>query len=133
MKILVAEDNPDYRAALQESLENYGHTVLAASNGSEAFELLQQFPAELIISDIDMPDCTGTQLHEMVRSHEKLRCLPFVYLTGFAILRLATPLDDTILDFMVNKVPFERLLRVVKDLSGQSGDNSSGTPAIGTA
>ncbi len=65
--------------------------------------------------------------------NEKLRCLPFVYLTGFAILRLATPLDDTRVDFMVNKVPFERLLRVVKDLTGQGGDNSSGTPAIGTA
>ena len=72
-----------------------------------------------------MPNCTGAQFHEMVRSDQRLNAIPFIYMTGYAILRIATPLDKTGHDFMVNKMPFDRLLQLVDTLD-HSGGYSSG-------
>lgn len=38
-------------------------------------------------------------------------------MTGYTILRLDTPLDETGLDFMMNKLPFAKVLELVSDLS----------------
>jgi len=116
MHILVVEDDIQYRNVLREALELYGHTVFTAADGVEAYKFLGQHSVGLVISDINMPNCSGSQLHELIRSHEQLKETPFVYITGFAILRVATPLDKTGLDFMVSKVPFDRLIQVIRDL-----------------
>jgi CheY-like chemotaxis protein len=125
LNILIAEDDQEYKNVLVEALGYYGHNTLTASNGEEAFQILMETQVGLIISDIHMPKCTGTQLHEMVRSDERLKEIPFVYMTGYTILRIATPLDQQGLDFMVNKVPFQRVLQVVSDIS-RKGENTVG-------
>ena len=119
MRILIAEDEPDYKNVLVETLGYQGHTILTACNGEEAIQILRRTPVELIISDIHMPKCMGTQLHEMVRNDKSLMEIPFIYITGYSILRIATPLDQSGLDFMVNKVPFGRLLQVVDGISNR--------------
>lgn len=126
MHILVAEDDVEYRNILQEALELYGHKVSTVADGAEAYKFLMENAVGLVVSDINMPNCTGAQLHELIRSHEQLRRIPFVYITGFAILRVATPLDHTGLDFMVSKVPFDRLIHVIRELG-------LGTPTVSKA
>jgi CheY-like chemotaxis protein len=116
MRILVVEDDAEYRNVLKEVLEMHGHSVLAAADGIEALELLRGTPPEVIISDVNMPNRTGSQLHDLVRNDRRLKHIPFVYVTGFAILRVATPLESH-LDYMVSKVPFDGLLQVVRDIS----------------
>jgi len=125
MNILVVEDDKQFKDVLHEILAHYGHTVQTADDGAEAFRVLQQSQVQLIISDIHMPNCTGTQLHEMVRTDKRLKEIPFVYMTGYSILRIATPLDQPGLDFMVNKVPFARLLQVVDGISNR-GESTVG-------
>jgi CheY-like chemotaxis protein len=129
MNILVAEDDPQYQSVLREALELCGHSVVTAEDGHKAYELLQRVPVHLVVSDIHMPNCSGTQLHDKVRTDDRFRDLPFVYITGYTILRVSTPLGSPGLDFMVNKVPFDRLLQVVNELcrrrSCVSGDGVS--------
>lgn len=117
MKILVAEDEIDYRNALCEALETCGHATVAVSDGVEALALLQRERYDLIISDINMPNTTGTQLHEQVCKMDSLRDVPFIYITGLAILRVATPVERKGLDFVVGKTAFDRILHLVDDLS----------------
>ena len=126
--ILVAEDDPEYRGVLNEILSHFGHTVLVAANGAEAFDLLQQHHVDLIVSDINMPQCSGTQLHEMVREKEQFRGIPFVFMTGLAILRAATPLHHGGMDYMVNKVPLDRVVGLIDEISLRQLD-----PTIGAA
>jgi CheY-like chemotaxis protein len=115
--ILVAEDDLEYRGVLNEVLSHFGHTVLVAANGAEAFDLLRQHRVDLIVSDINMPQCSGTQLHEMVREKEEFRSIPFVFMTGLAILRAATPLHHGGMDYMVNKVPLDRIVGLIDEIS----------------
>ena len=117
MKILVAEDEVDYRSALCEALELSGHSVKSVSNGVDAFRCLEIEQFDLIISDINMPNRTGSQLHEMIRRVEHLKDIPFIYITGLAVLRLTTPVDSNGLDFVMGKTAFDRLLKLVEDIS----------------
>lgn len=127
--ILVAEDDAEYRKMLNEMLSLCGHTVIAAADGTEAFELLRQFHVDVIVSDMNMPGCTGGQLHEMVRGDQNLQHTSFVYMTGLSILRAATPLAQNGLDYMVGKVPFDHLISLIDDLLVHRKDVVANIPA----
>jgi CheY-like chemotaxis protein len=131
--ILIADDDPEYRGMLNEILSHFGHTVIAAVNGAEAFELLQQHRVDLIVSDINMPRCTGTQLHEMVRETKHLQGIPFIYMTGLTILRVATPLRQGGMDYMVNKVPLDRLVGLIDEISIRQREMTPGAGAASSS
>ncbi len=57
--ILVIDDDVLMGKALRRLLENEGHTVFLATNGIEALTILRDNRAELMITDIFMPDQDG--------------------------------------------------------------------------
>lgn len=60
--ILVIDDEPEIRALLRTVLESAGHTVTEATNGREGVARYRQQPADLVITDIHMPELTGLDL-----------------------------------------------------------------------
>lgn len=69
MKILIAEDDPYSRRLLQRRLEKWGHEVVAAKDGLEAWELFRKEPCSLVISDWMMPGIDGLELIRRIRQH----------------------------------------------------------------
>src|SRR5437763_13937690 len=66
--LLIVDDEPGMRQLLSHVFgRGAGHTVRAAENGAKALELLRQEPADLIISDVKMPDMNGIELLRKVR------------------------------------------------------------------
>ncbi len=69
-RILLIEDYDSVRTVLREALELAGHTVIEARNGAEGLDLFPQAGADLVITDIVMPDKDGldvvTALREQV-------------------------------------------------------------------
>jgi DNA-binding response OmpR family regulator len=69
-RILLIEDYDSVRSVLREALELAGHTVIEARNGAEGLDLFPQAGADLVITDIVMPDKDGldvvTALREQV-------------------------------------------------------------------
>jgi DNA-binding response OmpR family regulator len=67
-KLLVIDDNPSLRRMMHRALENAGHEVLDAENGERGLELLRTHGADLVITDIMMPEKDGIEtireLHE---------------------------------------------------------------------
>lgn len=68
MRILIADDDKDTRLLLSKSLEQWGHEVISAANGLEAWELLQKVRIRFIISDWVMPKMDGLQLCRHIRA-----------------------------------------------------------------
>ena len=67
--ILVIDDQAPIRALLRVALEDAGHEVLEASNGRLGLELYREKPADLIITDVVMPEMNGLELMlELTRS-----------------------------------------------------------------
>ena len=82
MKILIAEDDPVSVKILQFTLEHYGHEVIAAANGTEAWEKFDADPVRVIVSDWMMPGLDGLQLCQKVRERPKTDYTYFILLTA---------------------------------------------------
>jgi two-component system cell cycle response regulator len=83
MKILIAEDDPVSRRVLEANLVEWGYDVMIASDGSEAWELLQKPDApNLVISDWMMPHMDGLELCRRIRQMERSGYIYFIILTA---------------------------------------------------
>ncbi len=60
-RILVIDDEESIREMLRAMLEREGYDVLDASNGAEGIKLCVNDPADLIITDIIMPEKDGME------------------------------------------------------------------------
>jgi len=65
--ILIIDDEEDIRDALQLVLESAGHEVRVANNGKDGIEVQRSAPADLIISDVIMPEIDGITMIKRIR------------------------------------------------------------------
>lgn len=65
--ILIVDDEQSYRQLLTLVFESEGHTVRTAMNGRLAIEELAVFPADVIVSDVRMPDMGGIEMLKELR------------------------------------------------------------------
>ena len=79
--ILVVDDSVTIRTFEKALLEAAGYDVTAASDGVEAWNFLQKGSCDLILSDVEMPNMTGFELTEKVRSDARLKGMPLVLVT----------------------------------------------------
>ncbi|HEX9509756.1 MAG TPA: two-component regulator propeller domain-containing protein [Puia sp.] len=79
--ILLVEDNKDLREYLKEELGQF-YKVEDAPNGSIGYDLAVQLIPDLVISDIMMPEVTGLELCEKIKTDERTSHIPVILLTA---------------------------------------------------
>lgn len=79
---LVVDDSMLIRHTVCRFLEERGFTVEAASNGREALDALQRMHADLIITDMEMPQMSGGELISALRSQTATANIPIVVVAG---------------------------------------------------
>ncbi len=71
VRVMVVDDHPMWRDAVERDLEAAGHAVVAvASNGREA---MARFPAaapQVVVLDLQLPDHSGVQVTSMMLEHD---------------------------------------------------------------
>ena len=67
-RVLVVDDDADMRLTLKLALELAGYAVEVAANGREALEVQRRAPAQVLITDIFMPDSDGFEAIDAFRS-----------------------------------------------------------------
>jgi len=85
--ILIVDDEQSYRQLLSLVFEEQGNTIRTAMNGRQALELLDSEPADVIISDVKMPDMDGIEMLRAVR--ETLPDIGVILMTAFASVETA--------------------------------------------
>jgi two-component system response regulator PilR (NtrC family) len=80
--LLIVDDELGMRQFLTHLFQREGHTVRAAENGREALELMRATPADLVVSDVRMPDMNGIELLRSAR--ELFPAVEVVLMTAFA-------------------------------------------------
>jgi two-component system chemotaxis sensor kinase CheA len=87
-RVLLVDDSITTRGLERSILEAAGYEVVTATDGGEAWMLLQeQAPDQqfdVIVSDIEMPNVTGFELTERVRATHALARVPVVLVSGLA-------------------------------------------------
>jgi DNA-binding response OmpR family regulator len=88
-RVVVAEDDPDMRQLLVEALRKDRYQVIEADSGSTLLTLLASQLADhdepdsvdLVISDVRMPGCSGSQVLDQLRAAH--RRIPVILMTAF--------------------------------------------------
>ncbi|CAN5448589.1 sigma-54 dependent transcriptional regulator [soil metagenome] len=111
--LLIVDDEQSYRQLLTLVFEGDGHKIRTAMNGRDALEQLQIEPAEVIITDVKMPDMNGIELLRAAR--ELLPDVGVVLMTAFATVDTAREAFKLGADDFIQK-PFdvEELKIIVK-------------------
>ncbi|MEO7538427.1 MAG: sigma-54 dependent transcriptional regulator [Pyrinomonadaceae bacterium] len=111
--ILIVDDEQSYRQLLTLVFEEQGNTIRTAMNGRQALELLDAEPADVIISDVKMPDMDGIEMLRSVR--QTLPELGVILMTAFASVETAREAFKLGADDFIQK-PFdvEELKLIVK-------------------
>jgi two-component system chemotaxis sensor kinase CheA len=81
-RILLVDDSATTRTLEKSILEAAGFEVVPAIDGAQAWTLLQEGGADLVVSDVEMPNMTGFVLVQTLRSSKRFRDLPVILLTS---------------------------------------------------
>ncbi|MEQ8674193.1 MAG: response regulator [Aggregatilineales bacterium] len=82
IKILIIEDEATIREDLAEILHYEGFQVIEADSGKRGIEVLEIEQPDLILCDLAMPEASGYEVLDYVRSSKTLLKLPFIFLTA---------------------------------------------------
>ncbi|MDF2641840.1 MAG: histidine kinase [Pseudomonas sp.] len=81
-KLLIVDDLPENLLALEALIKRDDRTVFKALSADEALSLLLQHEFALAILDVQMPGMDGFQLAELMRSTEKTKNIPIVFVSA---------------------------------------------------
>lgn len=85
--VLVVDDELNQRTALASMLEAWGYATATAGDGAQALEILRDFPAAVIITDLMMPGMDGAELLRRLR--DQGNAPPAIVLTAFGNIETA--------------------------------------------
>ncbi len=106
-RVLIVEDEKDYRDVLTERLEQEGFTVQQAEDGEKALELMKTADVDLILLDMLMPKMDGVTFFYHLRNTLNKPNIPVIILTNFTeaaypkgvtdfVVKSNTSLDDVV-------------------------------------
>lgn len=123
-RILVVEDNDANRVMLCRRLEKEGFLTVEARNGREAVKRVYEFPYDLVLLDIMMPEMDGYEVLKEVKADPNLKALPVIMISALdemaSVVRcieggaedyLTKPYDPVLLQARINACLDKRRLR----------------------
>lgn len=114
--VLLAEDEPALRQQLSRGLQSH-FTVLSAADGEEAWQLIQQQLPDLVISDVQMPKRSGTELCQLVKQHDTTSHIPVLLLSAWASTEhQRSGLQAQADDYLTKPIHLDLLLHKVTNL-----------------
>jgi PAS domain S-box-containing protein len=117
--ILVVEDNVDMRLVAVEILKREGYRLAEAATAQEALHMLEDNPdIRLVISDVGLPDMSGSQLAENIRRLRPATCVRLM--TGTFSLRRSSDREPGAGQILQKPFTRESLTRFVEDALAQS-------------
>ncbi|MEP7315679.1 MAG: response regulator, partial [Sphingomicrobium sp.] len=111
--ILLVEDEPMVRTVAERALSRHGYTVMTASNGEDALELLANSETvDLLISDVVMPIMDGpTMVREARKTNPEM---PILFMSGYAEEQLRKSIDIENVAFLPKPFSMQELAEAVR-------------------
>ena len=119
-KIMVVDDDPYIRKAVEIALKSEGYDVVTVSGGEECLEKLKKEKVNLVLTDVFMPGISGIRLCEIIRKDDKLKSLKVAFMTVATFSKMTEigleGLD--VLDYIQKPFDNEDLVKRIKKIVG---------------
>jgi len=121
-RVLVVDDSITTRTLEASVLEAAGYEVATAFDGADAWRVLQERGADLVVSDVEMPRMDGLGLTQAMRSSPRFREVPVILVTALETPEHRARGLEVGADAYLGKSSFEQdaLLTTVRDLLGEA-------------
>ena len=114
--ILAVDDIPDNLFLFKLALEQEGYNVVTVDSGKEALEKIEQYPPDLILLDVMMPEMDGYELTQKIRQHPNLPFIPIILITAHEDSSVVKGLDVGADEFIRKPVRVDELQARVRSL-----------------
>lgn len=84
---LIIDDDESIRGLITDILEPFGFNVRTASTGAEGVLMAQEYPPDIILCDMILPDTMGTETVLKLRQDPMLQNIPIIIVTGYPYLQ----------------------------------------------
>jgi two-component system, chemotaxis family, sensor kinase CheA len=124
LSVMVVDDALMVRELQRSILERVGYSVRTASDGAEALAMLSNEPADLVVTDLEMPNVDGFALTSSIRAHPRLTNIPVLIVSSRASAEDHQRGLDAGADGYIVKTSFDEagLLSAVSRLLGREFD-----------
>ena len=122
---LVVDDSMLMRYSVCRFLEARGFVVEAATNGSEALDILARVQPDLIVTDIKMPKMSGSELIAALKSKPETAKVPIVVITSKANSECGKGADFAIYKDIDIETQLEKALSTIPGMTAARGKGSS--------
>ena len=127
MRILVVDDEPAVREAIERALRLEGYEVALAADGHEALERIDQRPPDALVLDLLMPRVDGLELCRQLR-HSGDRTPVLMLTARDAVADRVTGLDAGADDYLIKPFALDELLARLRALLRRSEPGGRGEP-----
>jgi CheY-like chemotaxis protein len=115
-KILIVEDNSDYREIMNLFIPNMGYQAIKAKNSYEAITFAEAEGPDLILMDIQLPDVDGVMTTAMLKQNPKTSRIPVVALTAWmSALSEEKGLKVGITTYLMKPVSLQMLKKTIEE------------------
>ena len=119
-RILLIDDDEEFRVRVQKFLFNAGFHVETAADGHEALQKARGSPPELILLDVVMPKMSGLQVARLLKFDEKSKKIPIIMMS---VLDQPTDMEQGkavgVSLYLTKPFSDEELLSAVRKLLGE--------------
>jgi DNA-binding response OmpR family regulator len=121
IKILIVDDNEDFRTLCRYELEDAGYEITAAGTAAGAMESIRGKKPDLVVLDIKLPDMDGLELLSWIKQMKNP--LPVIMHTAFDYMYdLAYDISD---GYVVKAADFSELKNRIKEVLGNTGTSQT--------
>ena len=89
-KVLIVEDNGEWRELLAMVIKRLGHTAVSAPDGEEGVRQALATQPDLILMDLGLPEMGGDEATVRIKSDPATRHIPIIIQTAFGASAAAT-------------------------------------------
>ena len=120
--VLIVEDDPALRDALAATVELAGFAVKSAADGTQAMQVLENQPVQLVVSDVQMDGMDGYTLLQKVKA--SIPQLPVVLMTAYGTIQKAVEaMRAGAADYLVKPFDAEALVEMLRNYLPDVGDD----------
>ncbi|MBC8059718.1 MAG: response regulator [Clostridiaceae bacterium] len=116
--ILLVEDNYVSQLVIRKMCEILNFNIIIASNGKEAFKILEDTQFDIILMDIQMPNMNGIEVAKIIREKEKLTGVhvPIIATTAYAFSKDREECINAGMDDYISKpIDLRKLEELIKN------------------